>query len=127
GRDIDSRIQSFCGEKDEEVVGVGGESGDESASPFDADEAKSFVVGGIGGYGEHTGEHGALGTVRIDVHDDEGNTGMTQFASGAAADAAESADDVVVFKIVDHAFFPSFSNGVAELEFDDGLSHGADG
>ncbi len=52
---------------------------------------------------------------------------MEEFVGGAAPDASEAADDVVVLEIFDHAFFPPFSNGVAELQFDDGLGHGADG
>ena len=71
--------------------------------------------------------HGALHAVRIDVHDDEGHAGVAEFDGGAAADATESADDVVVFEVVDHAFFPPLANGVAEFQFDDGLGHGADG
>jgi len=59
--------------------------------------------------------------------DDEGDAGVAQFAGGAAADSSKSADDVVILEIVDHAFFPSLANGVAELQLDDGLGHGADG
>ena len=33
----------------------------------------------------------------------------------------------MILEIVDHAFVPPLANGVAELEFDDGLGHGADG
>ena len=57
----------------------------------------------------------------------KGTPAWLQFAGGAAADAAESADDVVILEIVDHAFFPPLADRVAELEFDDGLGHGADG
>ena len=52
---------------------------------------------------------------------------MLQFAGGAAADAAVAADDVVILELVDHAFVPPLADRVAELEFDDGLGHGADG
>ena len=57
----------------------------------------------------------------------KGTPAWLQFAGGAAADAAEAANDVVILQIVDHAFFPPLADGVAELEFDDGLGHGADG
>ena len=84
-------------------------------------------MGGIGGDGEHAGEHGAFGAVGVDIDDDEGDAGVAEFAGGAAADASKSADDVVVLEIVDHAFLPSLADGVAEFELDDGLGHGADG
>src|ERR1035441_7599561 len=50
-------------------------------------------------------------------------SGVRVVARGAAADASESADNVVIFELVDHAFIPPLADGVAELEFDDGLGH----
>ena len=76
GGDVDLRIESLGGEQDEEVVGVGGEGGDQAAGALDADQAEGLVVGGIGGNGEHTGEHGAFDAVGVDIDDDEGHAGV---------------------------------------------------
>src|ERR1039458_846515 len=127
GGHVDARIEALGGEQHEEVVGVGGEGGDKAARALDAHEAERVVVGGIGGHGQHAGEHGALHAVGVDVDHDEGDAGVREFARGAAADASESVDNVVIFELVDHAFIPPLADGVAELEFDDGLGHGADG
>ena len=125
--DVDLRIEALGGEQDEEVIGVGGEGGDQAAGALDADLAQGLVAGGIGGHGQHAGEHGAFGAFGVDIDHDEGHAGVLQFGGGAAAHASVAADDVVILQLVDHAFIPPLADGVAEFELDDGLGHGADG
>ena len=81
GGDVDLRVEALGGEQDEEVVGVGGEGGDQAASALDADLAEGLVAGGIGGDGQHAGEHGAFDALGVDIHDDEGHAGVLQFAA----------------------------------------------
>ncbi len=94
---------------------------------FDAHLVESFIAGGIGSHGEHTGKYGAFDALGTDVDDDEGDAGMLQFGGGAATDASIAADDEVVLEFFDHAFVPPLPDDVAELQFDNALGHGADG
>ena len=88
--DVDARIQAFGGEQHEQVVGIGGQRGDQAAGVLDAHLVQGFVAGGIGGHRQHAGEHGALDALGADIHDHEGHAGVLQFGGGAAADASDS-------------------------------------
>src|SRR5262245_54967243 len=83
------------------------------ASAVDADLAQCLLARGVGRDGEHPGHHGPLGAAGVDIDDDEGDARVLQFAGGAAPDASETADDVMILELVDHAFGPPFADHVA--------------
>lgn len=117
-------IQGFRREDDEEIFGIGGQGGNESFRPENPGFEKAFILGGVGGDGEHACLDGIGNTLLTAVDDQEGRVCPLKFIGGVAAYASETADDEVVMQIVDHSFCPVFAVAVLQFKFDDSLGHG---
>ena len=123
----DAGVDPLCRKQHEQVFGIAGQRGHQPAGALDSDLAEDLVASGVRSHGQQPIGHGLLGALRADVHHHEWNTGALQFSGRAAAHAAESTNNVVIFQIVDHAFIAPFPDGFPEFQFDDGLGHDADG
>ncbi len=124
-RKLQARVESLGGKNQEQIIGVGRQSGDQPLRLGDTQFAQGVVPARVGAYGQQARFDGAFGPVLVFVDDHEGHTRLFQFIGGGASQAAEPAHDVVPFQLVDHIFDPSLSKKLIQLQFDQRLRHGA--
>ena len=121
--DQDVVAQLAGGQRDEDVLGVGVDARDHAPGPVDARLLEHVVLGGLVLDVRDPRLGGVLTMLGVHVDHDERRADPLQVTGDLAADAAESADDVVVGVGVDHLLGAPLLEQAAELARDEELRH----
>jgi hypothetical protein len=121
--DRDVGAQLPCGQRDEDVLGVGVHARDDRACALDPRVAQGAVVGRLGLDEPHAdpGRELAVGGVAIDDH--VPGAGAPEIARNLPSHPAEAADDEVVGGRIDHPLHPTRGQQVGHVAGDEQLGH----
>src|ERR1700733_3767016 len=96
GHDGQLWIKSFCGENNEEVLGIGGQCRDQSFRSENAGFAKAVILCGICGYGKHSCVRSFCNPDFVGVDDHKGSLDTLKLIRSVSAYAAKTTDNKMI-------------------------------
>jgi hypothetical protein len=93
--------------------------------PFDACLPQRLIAGSIAGESQDSRGRRLLGALGVAIEQQEWHACTLQFRGCAAPHASIAANNKVVSQFLDHTLCAPLLQGIAELQFDDRLRHGA--